>query len=112
MTDTEKSSITIYTKPDCVQCQATKRKLDAAGVPYTVTDLSKDPKMIEQLRAAGFTSVPVVEYADQRFAGYQPDRIKALTKAFGTITTIASNEKTDTKTTNPRPARQAPARYR
>lgn len=84
--------VTIYTKPDCVQCQATLRRLDAAGVSYTLTDLSKDPDMVEHMRAAGFTTVPIVEYGEERFAGYRPDRIKALTQTFGALSTANADQ--------------------
>lgn len=103
--------IKIYTKPDCVQCQATKRRLDAAGVPYTVTDLSNDPQMIEQMRAAGFTSVPIVEYGQERFAGYQIDRIKALTRAFGAVNTTPTTSTDTAKPTTPGP-HKTPSRSR
>lgn len=93
--------IKIYTKPDCVQCQATKRRLDAAGVPYTLTDISNDPQMIEQMRAAGFTSMPIVEYGQERFAGYQVDRIKALTQAFGAVNTTPTTAADTAKPTTP-----------
>ena len=99
----QQPDITIYTKPDCVQCRATQRRLDAAGVPYKVTDISQDPEMIEQMRAAGFTAVPIVEYGEERFAGYQPDRIKALTQAFGAI---SSNPTATSDHSSPRVPRQ------
>lgn len=95
--------IKVYTKPDCVQCQATKRRLDAAGVPYTVTDLSSDPQMIEEMRAAGFTSVPIVEYDQERFSGYQVDRIKALTRAFGALNTAPAPTSEPATPSVPRP---------
>lgn len=33
-------SIIIYTKPDCVQCNATYRALDRQGIDYRVVDLT------------------------------------------------------------------------
>ena len=33
-------SLTVYTKPGCVQCTATYRALDEKGIPYDVVDLS------------------------------------------------------------------------
>ena len=35
-------SITLFTKPSCVQCTATYRALDAKGIDYDVVDLSED----------------------------------------------------------------------
>ena len=31
-------TITVYTKPNCVQCKATFRALDKAGIDYTAVD--------------------------------------------------------------------------
>ena len=34
--------ITIYSKPNCPQCAATKRAFDRLGAPYTVVDITTD----------------------------------------------------------------------
>ena len=35
-------SITVYSKPSCVQCTATYRALDREGIDYQVIDISAD----------------------------------------------------------------------
>ena len=35
-------TVTVYTKPSCVQCNATYRALDSKGIEYEVLDLSVD----------------------------------------------------------------------
>ena len=35
--------ITVYTKPACVQCNATFRALDKAGISYETIDVPKTP---------------------------------------------------------------------
>ncbi|OQV64432.1 glutaredoxin [Serratia nematodiphila DZ0503SBS1] len=35
-------SIIIYSKPDCVQCNATYRAFDKQGIDYQVIDLTQD----------------------------------------------------------------------
>ena len=35
-------SITVYSKPACVQCTATTRALDRQGIDYTIVDVSTD----------------------------------------------------------------------
>ena len=74
------SSITVYTKPACVQCNAVFRALDKMGIEYRRVDISADPEAREYVMALGYLQVPVV-YAgpDHHFAGYKPDRLKALT---------------------------------
>ena len=35
-------TVTVYTKPACVQCTATYRALDKAGLDYSIVDISLD----------------------------------------------------------------------
>ncbi|PHQ69165.1 MAG: hypothetical protein COB97_08245 [Paracoccus sp.] len=35
-------TITVYSKPACVQCTATTRALDRKGIDYTLVDISAD----------------------------------------------------------------------
>ena len=50
-------SITLYTKPACMQCRATKRALDKAGLDYTVVDISMDDEARDYVMALGRCSV-------------------------------------------------------
>ena len=53
-------TVTVYTKPACVQCNATYRALDKKGIAYEVVDMSQDPAALERVRALGFMQAPVV----------------------------------------------------
>lgn len=53
--------ITLYSKPNCVQCTATKRALDKAGLSYETIDVSVDDAALERIKAMGFQQAPVVE---------------------------------------------------
>lgn len=81
------SAITVWSKPNCVQCKAVYRTLDKAGAPYTVKNLPDFPEKLEEFIAAGHTSAPVVE-ADghETFAGFNPDALKAITFIYGPAT--------------------------
>lgn len=70
-------SITVYSKPACVQCTATYRALDARGVEYTVVDISVDPEALEMVRSLGYLQAPVVVAGDEHWSGFRPDRIAA-----------------------------------
>ncbi|MDO4888555.1 MAG: glutaredoxin-like protein NrdH [Actinomycetaceae bacterium] len=74
-------NITVYTKPSCVQCNATKRALDKAGLSYGEVDLTKDAEALEAVKALGYQSAPIVFAGDEHWAGFRPDRIKALAAA-------------------------------
>lgn len=71
-------SITVYSKPACVQCTATTRALDRQGIDYTVVDVSQDAGAFALVRELGYRQVPVVIAGEQHWAGFRPDMISAL----------------------------------
>ena len=70
-------TITVYSKPSCVQCTATYRALDRAGLSYDVVDLSADEQALAQVLELGYQQAPFVFADDEHWAGFRPDRIKA-----------------------------------
>ncbi|MFM1721765.1 MULTISPECIES: glutaredoxin-like protein NrdH [Rhodococcus] len=72
-------SITVYTKPACVQCNATYRALDKAGLEYDIVDISENPEARDFVMALGYLQAPVVVAGDAHWSGFRPDRIKDLT---------------------------------
>ena len=71
-------SITLYTKPACVQCNATKKALDRAGLEYTSVDVTLDEEARDYVMALGYVQAPVVEANGEHWSGLRPERIKAL----------------------------------
>lgn len=71
-------SITLYTKPACVQCNATKKALDRAGLKYETVDITLDDDARDYVMALGYVQAPVVEADGEHWSGFRPDRIKAL----------------------------------
>ena len=71
-------TITVYTKPACVQCNATYRALDKAGIDYEVVDISQDAEARDYVMALGYLQAPVVVADDAHWSGFRPDRIKSL----------------------------------
>lgn len=72
------STITLYTKPACVQCKATKNALDKHGITYTTIDISEDPAAREYVMSLGYLQAPVLVAGQDHWSGFRPDRIKAL----------------------------------
>lgn len=70
--------VTVYSKPACVQCNATYRALDNAGVDYDVVDMSVDLDALEYVRGLGFAQAPVVVTENDSWSGFQPEKIKSL----------------------------------
>lgn len=71
-------SITVYTKPACVQCNATKKALDRAGLDYELVDISLDNEARDYVMALGYVQAPVIEANGEHWSGFRPERIKAL----------------------------------
>lgn len=70
---------TVYTKPNCVQCDMTKRLMDKIGVSYTTVDIVENPEELDKLIAMGYRAAPVVmTEGGESWAGFQPDKITAL----------------------------------
>jgi len=77
-------SITVYSKPACVQCNATYRALDKLGTEYTVVDISEDADARDYVMSLGHLQAPVVIVDGEHWSGYRPDRIKALADRLAT----------------------------
>ncbi|NPD16886.1 glutaredoxin-like protein NrdH [Xinfangfangia sp. D13-10-4-6] len=71
-------TITVYSKPACVQCTATTRALDAKGLSYSVVDLTEDADAMSRVVALGYRQAPVVIAGDAHWAGFRPDMIGRL----------------------------------
>lgn len=68
--------LTVYTKPGCVQCNATYRALDKKGIPYNSVDISIDEAALERLKALGYAQAPVVETHNDHWSGFRSDKIE------------------------------------
>lgn len=69
---------TVYTKPQCVQCEMTKRMLDKLEIKYETVDIEQDKGALEMLIEMGYRSAPVVITDDHSWAGFQPEKIAGL----------------------------------
>ena len=66
--------VTVYTKPQCVQCNMTYRALDAKGISYTKVDITEDAQALEMVKSLGYMQAPVVIAGDEHWSGFQPTR--------------------------------------
>lgn len=73
-------SITVYSKPACVQCVATYRALDQRGIAYNVVDISEDDDAQAMVRGFGYMQVPVIMTGDDHWSGFRPDKINMLAR--------------------------------
>jgi glutaredoxin-like protein NrdH len=82
-------TITVFSKPACVQCDATYRALNKHGLEYTVVDISTDAEALESVKALGYQQAPVVFADGDHWSGFRPDRIKSLVQAAQSTAAIA-----------------------
>src|SRR6476620_12531980 len=74
-------TITVYTKPACVQCNATYKALEKQGIAFEKVDITLDSEARDYVMALGYLQAPVVVAGNDHWSGFRPDRIKTLTDA-------------------------------
>lgn len=74
--------VTVYSKPACMQCEQTKRFMQARGVDFTVVDITQSREAeveAERLSLKLGRQLPfVVPEEGEPWAGFDYARIKAL----------------------------------
>ena len=66
--------ITVYTKNQCVQCQMSKNVLNDLGISYTEKNVDTNEKFMDEAKATGYTSMPIVVKDGIVIAsGFMPD---------------------------------------
>jgi glutaredoxin-like protein NrdH len=71
-------TVTVYTKDNCVQCDATKRHLDKIDVAYETINITNNIGALDKLIGLGYRSAPVVVTDDDSWAGYIPEKLDKL----------------------------------
>jgi len=71
-------AVTVYTKPACVQCNATYRALDSRGIEYEILDVTQDEIALETVKGLGYLQAPVVVTDGDHWSGFRPDKIDEL----------------------------------
>lgn len=72
--------VTVWTKPNCVQCMQTLRVMDQEGIKYQTRRLDKSVKAVERFKEMGLMSAPVVETDTKRWSGFRVEKIRSLAK--------------------------------
>ena len=70
--------VTVYTKPNCVQCDATKRTMDKLGIEYATVDITVDTEAYDMIISKGFQAAPVVITDTDAWSGFNPGKISEL----------------------------------
>lgn len=80
--------VTVYSKAGCMPCFGTIKALEKRGIAHEVLKVDEDPAALEQLKAEGYETTPVVvvEYPDRPrdvWSGHYITKIEALAKRVG-----------------------------
>ena len=72
--------IKVYSKPNCVKCEFTKKYLTDKGIEFEEIDVFENAEALQMLRDKGYSEMPVVDINGERHTGFQPN---ILAKAVG-----------------------------
>ncbi|MFC9769305.1 glutaredoxin domain-containing protein [Rhodococcus jostii] len=82
-------NVTVYSKPNCIGCTATKRLLTRLEIPHTVVDITEDSAAYEYVKSLGYSSAPVVvaelSAGTQHWAEFREERIRHLRRELDAI---------------------------
>lgn len=84
------TGITVFTKPSCPQCTATKSTLDRAGVPYTIIDVTQTPEAVDVITAMGYAGLPVVVTPRGHWTGFRPNQLLQAIRDITTAPAVAA----------------------
>ena len=70
--------ITLWTKPNCAQCEMTKKQFDKRGIIYSIRRLDRSPKAVDRFLELGLMAAPIVETDTKRWSGFRLDKINSL----------------------------------
>ena len=74
--DLSKLNVVVYTIPDCETCENVAIYLKSRDIPFSEKDVSKDPKMQQELtKLSGKLSVPVTVIGEEVVSGYDREKI-------------------------------------
>ncbi len=75
-------NIVVYTKPNCMQCNFTKKFLDDNNISYITKDVHASEEALAEVKGLGFQSLPVVVFeGTEPFFGFRPDLLEELITA-------------------------------
>ena len=67
------AEITVYSKPDCMSCEFSKKYLKDKGIDFKEIDVFKDDEALAMLRDKGFSQMPVVDICGNIHTGFRPE---------------------------------------
>ena len=72
--------ITVYSKPNCMQCEFSKKYLKDKGIEFKEINVFDDDEALSMLRDAGYSQMPVVDVDGEKHTGFRPDILAKVVK--------------------------------
>jgi glutaredoxin-like protein NrdH len=70
--------ITVYSNPNCVQCEQTKKWLERNNLRFDTKMIQDSPEIQEIIAEHKFQSAPVVVAGDNVWSGFRLDHLKDI----------------------------------
>lgn len=71
--------VKLYSKPGCMQCKMTERKLNSLNLQYEKINILEDDKAFSHVTEdLGYNALPVIEAENVVFQGFRPDELEKL----------------------------------
>jgi glutaredoxin-like protein NrdH len=72
--------VIVYSNPNCVQCEQTKRFLTLKEIPFESRMIQDSPEVFSLIEEKGYASAPVVVAGEDSWAGFRLDKLNSLVK--------------------------------
>lgn len=73
-------SVVVYSNPNCVQCEQTKRFLTLKGIEFEAKMIADSPEIMPLIQEKGYKAAPVVVAGDDSWSGFKLDKLNSLVK--------------------------------
>ena len=73
-------SVIVYSNPNCVQCEQTKRFLTLKGIEFEEKMIADSPEIMPLIQEKGYKAAPVVVAGDDSWSGFKLDKLNSLVK--------------------------------
>ena len=70
--------VTVYSNPNCSQCEQTKRYLTLKEVPFESKMISDSPEVMPLIEEKGYRTAPIVVTDDDSWSGFRLEKLAAL----------------------------------
>ena len=76
--------LTVYSKPNCMQCNFTKMWLEQNNIDFEVIDTQANPEALELIESFGWKQLPVVSIDNEigdmskSWSGFQVEKLEEL----------------------------------